>query len=484
MNSIELPVRELKAAVSGLRQIIPRKVTLPILNTVRIERQLSGRLTLQATDLDSTATYHTQTEPGQPPVILQVPVDELAEALKRAAKDDSLQLASDGESLRLRQQVAGHWLERPLTNIAAEEWPPVNRLDHEPVALPETLPATLKTAFEFMAGEHRQALHGGWLDVTDPQGHYVMASNGHALFTANSFTFGLKESLLVPYHAFLAWEGFQQDGRWTLRLKPKRGKHPAVLQLGSDHWTYVRTLPETPQPNWRQVIPAQSLTQVRFSEAGASALLELLRHLPQNARHQHRCDLQFSPARSNVRGRDGEHVQTAELTGLTVSGKSQGIGLNRNYVIQALKLGLRELEITDDLSPVRFHGGGRQVVIAPLRADDAPAAAASPTETPPSATPAPAAETSTSPTETPTPEPQSMSPEKPSTTATPATETKTALQLAIEKVEALKESLKGMLTDLNDALKVLHMAQREKRASEKEVEEVRAALEAVRKLRV
>lgn len=77
-----------------------------------------------------------------------------------------------------------------------------------------------------------------------------------------------------------------------------------------------------------------------------------------------------------------------------------------------------------------------------------------------------------------------MSAEETNATPTQATETKTALQLAIEKVEALKESLKGMLTDLNDALKVLHVAQRERRASEKEVEEVRAALEAVKKLRV
>ena len=77
-----------------------------------------------------------------------------------------------------------------------------------------------------------------------------------------------------------------------------------------------------------------------------------------------------------------------------------------------------------------------------------------------------------------------MSAEKPTATPTPATETKTALQLAIEKVETLKENLKGMLTDLNDVLKVLHVAQREKRASDKEVEEVRGALEAVKKLRL
>lgn len=499
MNSLELPVSELKAALPGLKQIIGRRTNpLPILNCVRIQRQLSGRLTLQASDLDSTATYHSITEPGQPNVIVHVPADELAEVLKGAAKDDHLQLVSDGETTLLRHRVGGHWLERPLAKTDPAEWPVTVRLDNEPVALPPELPATLKTSFDFMAEDTRQSLHGGWLDVTDPQGHYVMASNGHALFTANSFTFGLKESLLVPYHGFLAWEGFQQDGPWTLRFKAKRGKKPAVLQLGSEHWTYVRLLPEVQTPNWRQVVPTQSLTQVRFSEAGAQSLLELLRHLPQSAAHQHRCDLSFSPERSTVTGRDRERSQTAELSGVTVVGKAQNIGLNRNYVIQALKLGLRELELTDDLSPVRFHSGGRQVVIAPLRPDNAPVQTSSPSaeaptnppapETQPEATSPAAPAEASSPQPNPEPQPVNQTP-APMSKETPSnpeasTETVSALKQAIAKVEGLKDNLKAMLTDLNDVLKVLHVAQKEHRATEKEVEEIRAALEAVKKLRL
>lgn len=496
MNSLELPVSELKAALPGLRQIIGRRTQpLAILNCVRIQRQLSGRLTLQASDRDSTATYHSITEPGQPNVIVHVPADELAEVLKGAAKDDHLQLVSDGETTLLRHRVGGHWLERPLPKTDPVEWPVTVRLDTEPVALPPELPATLKTSFDFMAEDTRQSLHGGWLDVTDPQGHYVMASNGHALFTANSFTFGLKESLLVPYHGFLAWEGFQQDGPWTLRLQPARKKKPAVLQLGSEHWTYVRLLPEVKTPNWRQVVPTQSLTQVRFSEAGAQSLLELLRHLPSSAAHQYRCDLSFSPERSTVTGRERERSQTAELSGVTVSGKAQGIGLNRNYVIQALKLGLRELELTDDLSPVRFHSGGRQVVIAPLRPDNAPVQTASPSDEAPTTSPearpettspaAPAAASSTQTNPIPQPQPPDTTPMKAESTATSEpTATPSALKQAIAKVEGLKDNLKAMLTDLNDVLKVLHVAQKEHRATEKEVEEVRAALEAVKKLRL
>lgn len=71
-----------------------------------------------------------------------------------------------------------------------------------------------------------------------------------------------------------------------------------------------------------------------------------------------------------------------------------------------------------------------------------------------------------------------------STATSEPTATPSALKQAIAKVEGLKDNLKAMLTDLNDVLKVLHVAQKEHRATEKEVEEVRAALEAVKKLRL
>jgi hypothetical protein len=70
-------------------------------------------------------------------------------------------------------------------------------------------------------------------------------------------------------------------------------------------------------------------------------------------------------------------------------------------------------------------------------------------------------------------------PAKPTTTEPPS-----ALRQAITRIENLKENVKGILTDLNEMLKVLHVAQKEQRAADREVEEVRAALEAIKKLRV
>jgi hypothetical protein len=495
MNPIEIPVSELKAALPGLRQIIPRKTYLPILNCIRVCRLQSGRLTLQAADPVTSATYATQTRAGDESAEMLVPGDELAQALKGAAKDDCIQLVPDPQRPCLLHRVAGNWLEKPLPVFESNEWPPSIGVDSEPVSLPADLPQALKQSLDYAADEGRLDLHGAWLDVEDPKAHYVMACNGGQMFTANSFSFGLKESLLVPYHRFLQWDGFHADGPWQLRFKPKDKVTDAYLQLASEHWTFVTQVPEAKLRNWKASVPGQSLTRVRFSEDSVKALLELLPRLPSSDQTHHGVEFHFGEPLSTVTGRARDHHSTVELIGLKVEGQPLTIGVNRNYVIQALKLGLRGLELNDALSPLMFHHAGRRLLVMPLRMhrEEPQPPAPSPTE-PANEMPAPKPEPVNEPeapgSPSPNPEPQpatptskSMSqtaPAKPPTT----TEPPSALRQAITKLEGLKENVKGILTDLNEMLKVLHVAQKEQRAADREVEEVRAALEAIKKLRV
>ena len=53
---ITIPRRELKEAVAGLSRIVPRRVTLPVLQTIRLAVD-SGRTTMTGTDLDQVASY-------------------------------------------------------------------------------------------------------------------------------------------------------------------------------------------------------------------------------------------------------------------------------------------------------------------------------------------------------------------------------------------------------------------------------------------
>jgi hypothetical protein len=52
-QEIMLPASELKAALPGLSKIVGKSKTLPVLTAARIARDHQGRVSLQATNLDS-----------------------------------------------------------------------------------------------------------------------------------------------------------------------------------------------------------------------------------------------------------------------------------------------------------------------------------------------------------------------------------------------------------------------------------------------
>lgn len=59
-----------------------------------------------------------------------------------------------------------------------------------------------------------------------------------------------------------------------------------------------------------------------------------------------------------------------------------------------------------------------------------------------------------------------------------------ALKQAIHLVDGIKDKLREVQSDMNDVLKALNQAHRDKRASEKEVEEVRDALQSLQRIRI
>ena len=51
-------------------------------------------------------------------------------------------------------------------------------------------------------------------------------------------------------------------------------------------------------------------------------------------------------------------------------------------------------------------------------------------------------------------------------------------------MENVRDKLKSVVTDMNDSLKLLAQAHKERRATEKEVEEVRETLQSLQKIRI
>ena len=66
----------------------------------------------------------------------------------------------------------------------------------------------------------RYILKGACLDVRDKKLHYVVGTNGRCLFSANSFCFDLKKSVVIPDSKFLEWPDLLDEEPASLSVEP------------------------------------------------------------------------------------------------------------------------------------------------------------------------------------------------------------------------------------------------------------------------
>ena len=121
-------------------------------------------------------------------------------------------------------------------------------------------------------------------------------------------------------------------------------------------------------PNFRQVIPAEPGEHVvTFSDGDVALLNEVLPSFPGDEE----ITIVGQEGRVTLYGRGaGDDTQWTTLTlkDSTYTGDRAFIGLNRRYLLDALRAGFREFTITDELTPVvsRDARGGTHVLM-PIR---------------------------------------------------------------------------------------------------------------------
>lgn len=489
---IQMPVVALKHAISGLSKIISKRSTLPVLGCVKITRRAAGELSFEGTDLDALGIYTTETAKGGTDCTVLIPFDQLVNVTKGCAKSAFIGLTMEKGQARLRYPVGGSWLEKPVETFKEDEWPVIPKVTASASTLVPEFQHTFITALD-CASDYKPDLTGGWLDVNDPKAHYVIASDGRHLFSANSFKFDLKESLLIPEHKFLRWSGFTEDGKWKLSVGDLDKQGNGWTQIESAYWTLLIKRTQARCPNWKQIIPAETKTHVTFSDEAVSMLLDVLPKMPGASQVNAGVTFDFGPMGTIVRGSENGHSAQVTINGVQIRGNPNTFAADRNLIIKALKLGLKDLSIVDGLNPIVFSDPTRKLVIAPLRADPTPTTSSSAPVQPP---------TETSSSEPPNinnePEGETVKTinrlnqsENTTTTTSNGTsemeqqpENGSPLKQAMQKVDQVKESLRGVQTDLNDLLKLLGQANRDQRSTEKEVEDVREALQSLQRIRI
>ena len=468
---IEMPVSELKKALPGLGRIIGRTSTLPVLRCVKVNCGANGSSIVEATNLDDFASVSISSKGDEGEVL--VPFDHLSEITKACPTDQTIEIIRSKKDILLRYPIAGNRVERPVEILELKEWPQSPSVAGAGINVTQELKTALQEAFACASSDaSRYVLQGAFLDVRDPKAHYVVGTNGRILFSANSFNFDLKQSLIVPDRKFLHWKEFLDDGDWQLSVQPAEANKGGWLQLKSNRWTFVTKQVEGEYPNWKQVVPSDTpKTVVGFSDEAVQFLLKAIPKLPSDPKDINE-GIRFVVNESvlvQARGSNAENWTTLPVVGATSDGAPTTFGMNRNFAFQALECGLNELELRQDAHAV-FRKGGKRLVVALLRMEQP--------------TPEPA---STSPSRNPQPTKERTSMAKETVEApkdaTDSKEKSSFAQLQ-EQVAAIKETLKGVVAQLNDTLRIVGQAYREKRATEKEIDSIRDSLREIQQMKI
>ena len=476
MSEILLPAKDLKPVLIGLGKVVSRKSTLPVLQQIRIARE-GNNITIQATDLDTWATYRFSEQQGNK-VEFYVPFETLNKIVKALKGDALITLHQTKDAAKLVYEVGGSPVEVKLQGLGKDEWPQEPKVIGPDHLLPENFKSALGEALECAGNSSRYVLNGACLDVAGKGGHYVVGTNGSHLFASNSFQFNLKASVLIPTSKFIVWNGFAEDGDW--HLITGKIKDAPWLKLTSTHWQLVSKQIDGNYPNWRQCVPVPNSkwTRLTLPQSEIESLLKNIPLLPGNDDLNRPVTLEVTADAVLLKGKakDAKDWTSIRIAGTKVTGKPVEILLNREYLLKAMRFGLLDVEIEGALSPMLFSATGKTLVVMPVngRAPQNPQPAK-----PEVNKPAPSAEPRTEERKTDMPT-QTISERgnlKPTQESNPYKE-------ALDKVESVKGQLRVLLSELNDLSSLLKQAEKEKRSSEKDVASVRQTIRSLQGLKI
>ena len=478
MNVIKFNVGILKTVLSGFAKVIGRKTTLPILSHIKVDRSDTGNIRLQVTDLDVWASYRLEEVQPSEPVTFLVPFELLNRIVKALKPDASISLIQDSPKVsRLVYETGSNAVDCKIEYLDPTEWPQEPSVTGPVSALPPEFKQGLKEALECASTDSSRAiLNGACVDVDPKKGHYLVGTNGCHLYAGNSYRFNFKEPVLLRAHKLIVWSGLADDGDWELSASAT--KDTAWFKLTTKHWDYVGRQMCGAYPNWRQVVPEPNSkwTKITFPEPAVEMLLRSVPLLP--GADVYNCPVTLEAGAGGLkikgRGKDDTEFTTIDVPDAQVFGKPATTNVNREYLLKALRFGLLSLVIEDELSAMVFNQGGKTMVVMPVRPSAVTPTAAKPETTAETTTPPVTAVPSA---EERKPEMNTMTPPergnlKP-TTKPAEPQTTTSL---IDQVEQVKESLKNVIRDLTTLADGVKLAEKEKRASEKEVETARGVL--------
>lgn len=480
MTPITLPVAELKPALSGFGKIINKNRSQPVLQCLKIERTQDGWICLTATDLDRFVTLRLEQPAKGEPVSLLIPFDILQQLMKSRDKSKHLYLeAGPNNNHSIKFDLAGQLGEAKSKAPPVDEFPEVPRIKGEPIPVAENMRLAITDAMACASNDQtRYVLNGFCVDVTDPQAHYVVATDGRHLFSCNSLKLPLKKSFVVPCHKFLAWREFNLDGEWKMKVSDASDpKTEAHVQFSSRRWKFISRLITENYPNWQVCVPdpVAARTHLQINEDSLQKVIQTIQRLPNHDPKHQTMGIQWKDEQVAFLSRQ----EPNEPWGRNVISEARGTGsevtyfCDRRYFVKALEYGLNTMGIVDSMSPLRFFRSGRQLVLMPVRLEQGKEE-----------------EQPSMPSSKASPRPQTQ-PTKTEKKPMPVTDSPTTEQVQAPSVDQIvqiiseaRETITNGLNRLQDASKHLRQLQRGRRNAERGLQSVRATIQSLTRLRI
>lgn len=470
-----IPRSELKEALVGLSKVVNARANPPILSHVRLDAE-DQTIRLTGTSIDQTAVYAIAVaEPVLAPIAVLIPIAELQAVLKTAQGPDIvIELGRD--AVTITATVAGQRIGRRIETPDIKEWPDLAAAgDTHPVE-PGFL-ASLQQMLKFASSDDsRPLLKAAYLDVSAKSGHKIVATDSRRLSVFPCGTLPLAESAIVPSTKFLNWA--------KLEGKTRIGAGKDVFTLGCGRWTYTTKTVIGTFPRYTQVIPdyGKDATTLELSPEDVQLLLKTLPGMPGNESASGAIVLRLAPNSVRVCSRqDAQSPETAiRLEKSVCNGAPVSVGLDRRFFREALLAGFERWQVRDSMSPLVGHTKADVHachILMPVRCvnvEDEPASEGAVT---------PQVAVSTPVSVQPQPMKENPMPPKKREEVQPAAEPG-ALDKIMAAFEAAKTAVRQAQTALGDLAGYVRDAVREDKSRQREIADVRIALQKLQAIKV
>jgi hypothetical protein len=291
---------------------------------------------------------------------------------KKSGRDESLIIEVNSPAdVMIRFALADNLGGSKVKALPIEEFPTTPRIKADGIPLPAEIRRSIREAMDCASVDStRYILNGAFIDTSNPKACYIVGTDGKHLYSANSFTLPLRNSVIIPSHKFLGWKEFNLDGEWQIKADE------VAVQLSTRRWRFISKQIEGNYPNWRQTIPNpnEAKTRITINPDKLEDINKLIQRMPcHDSDKFNTIGLEWKQGQFLLLGKDSPEEPWTRVPVLDVKGEGPEVTIfiNRRFLTKAFDYGLNAIALINDISCLRFHNLGKQMIVMPLRPEGA-----------------------------------------------------------------------------------------------------------------